>query len=164
MRLIVPTAAELRASIAFGSAALRTPDRACDDDALPPTAVLQRAFAFSTAHPALATWFAPRLFWVEAAHAIVGSGGYKNAPTDPLGVEIGYGIAQRHQGCGYATTAVRLLLVDAFALSPTPLVFATVRPENLASVRVLEKCGFIREGDALDAEDSLLWRFIHPRT
>lgn len=37
-----------------------------------------------------------------------------------IGVEIGYGIARRHQGRGYATAAVRLLVADAFALSPTP--------------------------------------------
>ncbi len=164
MRLIVPTVAELQASMARGGDFWRRPDCACEDDALPPVFVLQRAVAFITAQPALAPWFAPRLFWEETTHAIVGSGGFKNSPSDMIGVEIGYGIARRHQGRGYATAAVRLLVADAFALSPTPLVFATVRPDNLPSLRVLEKCGFTRDGIALDPEDGLLGRFIYPRS
>jgi RimJ/RimL family protein N-acetyltransferase len=42
-------------------------------------------------------------------------------------------------------------------------VFATVRPDNLASQRVLTKCGFIREGEALDPDDGLVWRMVLPR-
>lgn len=63
MRLIVPTVAELQASMARGGDFWRRPDCACEDDALPPVFVLQRAVAFITAQPALAPWFAPRLFW-----------------------------------------------------------------------------------------------------
>jgi RimJ/RimL family protein N-acetyltransferase len=55
------------------------------------------------------------------------------------------------------------MVAKAFALSATPHVFATVRPDNLASQRVLAKCGFIREGEALDPDDGLCWRFVRPR-
>lgn len=163
MQLIVPTLAELRASITNGATVWRIPGRDCDDDALPPVPVMQRSVDFMLAHPADADWFSPRLFWVEEVGAIVGSGGFKNAMDDILGVEIGYGIAARHQRRGYATTGLRLMVAEAFALSATPHVFATVRPDNLASQRVLAKCGFIREGEALDPDDGLVWRFVRPR-
>jgi len=163
MQLIVPTLAELRASMALGGAAWRKPGRECDDDALPPVPVIQRSIDFMLIHPADASWFAPRLFWVEKIGAIVGSGGFKNAMDDILGVEIGYGVATRHQRRGYATTALQLMVAEAFAISATPHVFATVRPDNVASQRVLAKCGFIREGEALDPEDGLVWRMVLPR-
>jgi ribosomal-protein-alanine N-acetyltransferase len=164
MRFIVPSVAEVRLTIMRGAAYWRAPDRACDDDAFPPEKVLRRWVDFVAASPTAASWFAPRLFWVEAVGAIVGTGSFKTAPDDPLGVEIGYGIAARHRGQGYATEAVRLLVTEAFACSDTPHVFATVNPTNLASQRVLAKCGFVREGEALDPDDGLVWRFVLPRT
>lgn len=163
MRLITPTLTELRSTITCGGEYWRSSGRTCDDDALPPVFVLQRAIDLITAQPQFTTWFALRLFWLEEARAIVGSGGYKNPPTDPDGIEVGYGIAARHQGRGYASLALRLLLADAWALTAAPLVFATVRPDNPASLRVLEKCGFAREGDGLDTDGGLLWRFVHLR-
>ena len=164
MRFIVPSAAEVRLTIMRGAAFWRAPGRACDDDAFPPEKVMRRWLDFMLPSPAAAAWFAPRLFWVETVGAIVGTGCYKTAPDDPLGVEIGYGIAVRHRGQGHATDAVKLLVAEAFANSATPHVFATVNPTNVASQRVLAKCGFVREGEALDPEDGLVWRFVLPRT
>lgn len=163
MRFIVPSVAEVRLTIMRGAAFWRAPGRACDDDAFPPDPILRRWLDLMQPSPAAAAWFAPRLFWVGAVGAIVGTGSFKTAPDDPLGVEIGYGIAARHRGQGYATEALRLMVAEAFVRSDTPHVFATVNPANLASQRVLAKAGFVREGEALDPEDGLVWRFMLPR-
>ena len=164
MRFIVPTVAEVRLTIMRGAAYWRAPGRECADDVFPPETVMRRWLDLMLPSPEATTWFAPRLFWVEAIGAIVGTGSFKTAPDDPLGVEIGYGIAAQHRGRGHATAAVRHLVAEAFARSDTPHVFASVNPANLASLRVLAKCGFTREGEALDPDDGLVWRFVLPRT
>lgn len=164
MRFIVPTVAEVRLTIMRGAAYWRAPGRECADDAFPPEKVMRRWLDLMQASPAAAVWFAPRLYWVEAIGAIVGTGCFKTGPSDPLGVEIGYGIAEQHRGQGHATAALRHLVAEAFARSDTPHVFATVNPANVASQRVLAKCGFVREGEALDPDDGLVWRFVRLRT
>jgi RimJ/RimL family protein N-acetyltransferase len=58
------------------------------------------------------------------------------------GREVGYWIGREHWGQGVATSALRLLLDE---VDERPLV-ATVAAENVASIRVLEKCGFVVAG------------------
>jgi ribosomal-protein-alanine N-acetyltransferase len=61
-------------------------------------------------------------------------------------VEIGYILRQSAWGKGYATEAARRLLKFAFEDSPLEDIVAITDPENTASQRVLEKCGFVYEG------------------
>ena len=58
--------------------------------------------------------------------------------------EVGYWIGREHWGKGVATKALSGLLED---VSTRPLYAHVVR-HNLASIRVLEKCGFTRVEDA----------------
>ena len=60
--------------------------------------------------------------------------------------EIGYGIAEDYQGCGYATEAVTATANWAFAQNTIHCVTAEVDRENIASIRVLEKAGFALTG------------------
>lgn len=159
MKLIVPTLEELRSAQLTGAAVWRSPKHGCDDDAAPPPIVLQRALETAAAHPAHAAWFVPRLFWVEEAGAIVGSGRFKTAPDDPAGVEVGYGIGTRHQSHGYATAGVCLMVAEAFTRPTVTKIFAMVRPDNLPSIRVLKKCGFRLEATVPDPKEGELLRF-----
>jgi ribosomal-protein-alanine N-acetyltransferase len=59
---------------------------------------------------------------------------------------LGYGIDHDHGGRGYATQAVKLVVQVAFDDLGLHRVQAAVVPENKASARVLEKCGFREEG------------------
>ena len=56
--------------------------------------------------------------------------------------EIGYHIAQRYTGNGYATEAVRAFLPVVAKAVGTSEVHGICLKENLASKRVLLKCGF----------------------
>jgi RimJ/RimL family protein N-acetyltransferase len=56
-------------------------------------------------------------------------------------VEIGYGIATEWQGRGVATSAVGTLIDMAASLGARGIVAGTDE-DNVASQRVLEKCGF----------------------
>ena len=61
-------------------------------------------------------------------------------------VEIGYGIMDAYQGRGYATEAVAAAVSWALAQPGVTRVEAETDPDNRASQRVLEKCGFVPTG------------------
>ena len=61
-------------------------------------------------------------------------------------VEIGYGILEEYQGNGYASEAVGAAVNWALQQSGVTRVEAETEPDNRASQRVLEKCGFIPTG------------------
>lgn len=80
----------------------------------------------------------------------IGNGGFKGVP-DPSGtVEIGYSILERNQGRGLATEGVGALIDWAFAHRHVNRVIAQTLPDLRASIRVLEKQGFIFVGDGLE--------------
>jgi RimJ/RimL family protein N-acetyltransferase len=56
-----------------------------------------------------------------------------------------------HAGHGYATEAVRLLVDYLFATKKVNRISLVIVPENVASQRVAEKCGFQLEGTARGA-------------
>ena len=60
--------------------------------------------------------------------------------------EIGYGISEKYQNYGYATEAVKAVLEWAFSNPNVTAVEAETDSENVASKRVLEKCGFVLNG------------------
>jgi [ribosomal protein S5]-alanine N-acetyltransferase len=59
---------------------------------------------------------------------------------------IGYWVSSRNTSGGVATAAVALVVDHCFAVAGLHRLEATVRPENVASLRVLEKLGFRQEG------------------
>lgn len=66
--------------------------------------------------------------------------------------QIGYTIAHRHWGKGYASEAVSALISYAFIAFGLNRISASVDPRNGGSCRVLEKSGFRREGDLIESE------------
>jgi [ribosomal protein S5]-alanine N-acetyltransferase len=62
---------------------------------------------------------------------------------------LGYSIAQRWNGHGFASEAVRQTLEYAFGEAGLHRVQAAVMPRNTGSIRVLEKNGFREEGYAV---------------
>lgn len=60
--------------------------------------------------------------------------------------EVGYWLGQTFWGRGVGSQVVRALVGEAFARPEITRVFAKVHADNPASMRVLEKNGFEREG------------------
>ena len=87
----------------------------------------------------------------------IGGIGFKGPPNERGEVEIGYGISDSNQGRGVATAAVRA--VCEFARRRTVVVLAETDRGNIASQRVLEKCGFRAEDMNVDL---IRWR-MSPR-
>ncbi|VVB07445.1 unnamed protein product [Arabis nemorensis] len=68
-------------------------------------------------------------------------------PVDDIRKEIGYVLARKYWGKGFATEAVRLVTAEIFKEMPEiERLEALVDVENVGSQRVLEKVGFTREG------------------
>jgi ribosomal-protein-alanine N-acetyltransferase len=65
-----------------------------------------------------------------------------------LSAHIGYWIDEAHQRRGYMTEAVTEVVTFAFDALGLHRVQAAVMPHNAASLRVLEKIGFRKEGDS----------------
>ncbi|HEU5475747.1 MAG TPA: GNAT family protein [Actinophytocola sp.] len=59
---------------------------------------------------------------------------------------VGYWVSSRLTSGGVATAAVALVVDHCFAAAGLHRLEATVRPENVPSLRVLEKLGFRKEG------------------
>jgi len=60
--------------------------------------------------------------------------------------EWGYALSTAYQGRGHMTAALGSLLPELFARTSLYRIEARCSVENLASQRVLEKLGFVREG------------------
>ena len=60
--------------------------------------------------------------------------------------EIGYWLGEAHWGKGITTAAVRTLTSYGFQTLDLTRIFAVPFASSVASIRVLEKCGYIREG------------------
>jgi RimJ/RimL family protein N-acetyltransferase len=74
---------------------------------------------------------------------VVGWGGLGVDPFDPgWGPEVSYFFHPAHWGRGLATELVRASLEHGFGALTLRAIGAFARPENAASIRVLEKCGF----------------------
>ena len=63
-----------------------------------------------------------------------------------LEIEVGYHLARAFWGRGYATEAARACLRYGFEQLKLERIVAVVRPENVASRRVLEKSGLSYTG------------------
>lgn len=89
----------------------------------------------------------------------VGSCAFKGPPDGERAVELGYGIDPDHQGKGIATEAVKALTKFAFESGEVSRVRAHTLPGNVASERVLTKCGFERLGMVEEPDDGLVQRW-----
>jgi RimJ/RimL family protein N-acetyltransferase len=78
---------------------------------------------------------------------LVGGCGY--GKRHDLGPEIGYWIGEPYWGRGYATEAMRAVVDHLFTATALDEIAAGCRVTNIASRRVLEKCGFQWTGVAL---------------
>jgi RimJ/RimL family protein N-acetyltransferase len=87
---------------------------------------------------------------------------------DPRQVDIGFTISPEHQGRGYATEAVRLLLAYLFTARGKHRIIAYCDPRNAASAALLERLGMRREGHLRESTwakgewtDDLVYALLH---
>ena len=103
--------------------------------------------------------FAPSAWLIVAGDEIVGLCSIARVPQDG-DIHIGYGVAPTRQGLGYTSRAIGDLLAWGRADPRVVQISAETGVGNIASQRVLERNGFIRTGERVDAEDGpvICWR------
>lgn len=77
---------------------------------------------------------------------LLGGGALNGVALEQGRASVGYWLAPQARGRGVATHAVRLLARWAFADLGLARLELTCDPDNHASQRVAERCGFTREG------------------
>ena len=105
------------------------------------------------AHPNERAWYA--MWMIELRDGThVGELCFKGISPDGA-VEIGYGIDERYQGHGYATEAVSAVTAQQEGISH---VEAEAEEDNVASLRVLEKSGFVPTGERGEEGPRFVWK------
>ncbi len=71
-------------------------------------------------------------------------------------IELMYDLHPDHWGQGLASEAVAAVMAEAFDVTGADAIIAVVRPDNPASIRVLEKAAFRATGQTVAYGESLL--------
>ena len=98
-------------------------------------------------------------FGVVTENKLIGLCSFNGPPDEEGTVEISYGIALAYQGLGYATAAARLLIARAEISESVRGLRAYTLPQDNASTRILQKCGFRNCGEVFDEVDGRIWRW-----
>ncbi|HNX96274.1 MAG TPA: GNAT family protein [Candidatus Aminicenantes bacterium] len=108
-----------------------------------------REFIARLAEPEWATpgeWFQVAILRREDG-GLVGDCAFQRLAAEPRQAQIGFTLARRYQGQGYAAEAVMALLGYLFEGLGLHRVTAVCDAENGTSIRLLERLDFRREGD-----------------
>ncbi|MEW6413126.1 MAG: GNAT family N-acetyltransferase [Candidatus Zixiibacteriota bacterium] len=91
-------------------------------------------------------WYAVRRGDTNRRSVLVGAAGYFGPPNEQGEVEIGLSVMPAWREQGFATEIVRALIENAFNDPRVNKIIAHTTPANVASCRLLEKCGFLYVG------------------
>jgi RimJ/RimL family protein N-acetyltransferase len=83
--------------------------------------------------------------WLRASGLFVGTIGLHPRPMDPAWREIGYWLHSRYTRQGLATEAVKAVAEAGFAALALAGIQIKTSERNVASQRVAERAGFVRE-------------------
>jgi RimJ/RimL family protein N-acetyltransferase len=109
-----------------------------------------------TARPSGRGWCA-RVIVRREDGAVVGHCGFHGPPEDVGRAEIGYTVLSPYRRQGYAVEAAQGL-IDWARTEGQGVVFASVAPDNVASLAVVDRLGFRRTGvqtDEIDGEEEV---------
>lgn len=97
--------------------------------------------------PSLAGWSAWYVVRREPERTLIGLFGFNGPPDEARTVTLGYALIDPAQARGYGTEALRALIDWAFSHPDVGMVAADTFLHLRASVRVLEKLGFVPGGE-----------------
>lgn len=88
-------------------------------------------------------WLTNRQIILKSENKAIASANFKNSPLENTCVEIGYGTNTRYRNKGYMTEAVQAMCEWALSQPGVKSVTAETEKGNIASHRILQKCGFV---------------------
>ena len=83
----------------------------------------------------------------------VGNGGFGGRPGPNRRLTVGYAVHEEHRSKGYATEMLELLAAWGLERAEIDVIRATIRPDNVASLKVAERAGFVATGERLEDEE-----------
>lgn len=93
------------------------------------------------------------------SRCVVGDIGFHGPPDEAGAIEVGYSVVPSHRRRGYATEAAVALIEWARSQPSVHGIVAGCDPQNVPSVRTLERVGFYRTGEA---NGEIRWRYGSP--
>lgn len=93
----------------------------------------------------------------KSDNEIVGNLSFKGISDTGI-VEIGYGINDGYENKGYMTEAVQAIVKWASIQPNVKQIEAEAEEDNIASIRVLEKCNFVPNGDIGQEGIRFVWK------
>ncbi len=129
-----------------------------EPESMPPAFVAARALRLEAnlEHPTVPTSY---LIVRDEDSRFVGACGFKT----PLGanrIEVGFGVSSAARGQGAATAALKLLTELALE-SGSSEVLAEILPDNVASIRVVQKAGFVQVGARIDEDNEFVTQWLY---
>ena len=107
------------------------------------------AFVHAVTNPADQT--VEIVFAITLEGKLIGTIGLRQRAASNLqsgdGWNIGYWLGKRYWGHGYMTEALRALVTHVFTLTRSEEIYCGAFADNLGSLRVQQKVGFVHEGD-----------------
>lgn len=96
---------------------------------------------------------------VKGSDKMIGLLGHYRIQPENHRAEIGYMILPQYQGKGYVTEAIKAVMKYGFNQMNLHSIEAVIDPENIASERVLQKIGFVKEAHIIENElyDGKFW-------
>lgn len=89
----------------------------------------------------------PTVWAIEVSGAAVGGIGLEmHTDVERVSAEIGYWLGEKYWNRGIATEALKAVTAEAFTRFEITRLYAVPFADHAASVRVLEKAGYVREG------------------
>lgn len=86
----------------------------------------------------------------KGADKVIGIIGYPNFRPESFRAEVGYVLNRDHHRKGIAYEALTAVLNYGFEQLKLHSIEAIIRPENIASIKLVEKAGFVKEGHFRD--------------
>jgi RimJ/RimL family protein N-acetyltransferase len=84
--------------------------------------------------------------YIRVTEELIGDVGLHFLPPDNEQTEMGFTVAPEHQRKGYALEAVRAVIDHLFGTMHKHRIVASVDPQNVGSIALLEKLGMRKEG------------------
>lgn len=108
-------------------------------------------------HPDHEPWLVRPLIRREAGEEpeAIGYINFHGPPNADGIAEIGYALLPAWRGRGFAVEATRAMLGWALGDPRVRTLRASVAPDNVASLRLIAKLGFVRTGEQWDPDDGL---------
>lgn len=79
-------------------------------------------------------------------HKLIGLCGFHDWSESNLRADLAFALSLDYWNCGFITEALTEVIRFGFVVMGMNRIQSTVKPENVGSFRVMEKCGMVMEG------------------